>query len=60
MPATTPGRSALTTTPCTAVTVPIALSVEGQRASLATMVVTASGGGCQAAPAAIAARICRT
>ena len=49
-----PGRSALTVTPCTAATVPIALSVAGHSSSAATIVVTASGGGWNAAPCAIA------
>src|SRR5262245_56195637 len=57
MPTTTPGRSALRVTPCTAATVPIVLCEAGQRASPATTVVTASGGGCQLAPCAIAAWI---
>src|SRR5204862_6993026 len=51
------GRSALTMTPCTAATVPIAPSVAGHRSSRATVVVTASGGGRYDAPWAIAARI---
>ena len=42
---TIPGRSALTTTPWTAVTVPIAESVVGHCSAFATTVVTASGGG---------------
>ena len=53
-----PGRSALTVTPCTAATVPIALSVAGHSACCATMVVTASGGGWNAAPWAMAVWIC--
>ena len=44
-----PGRSALTVTPCTAATVPIAFSVAGHSSAAATIVVTASGGGCIAA-----------
>ena len=51
---TTPGRSALTVTPRTAATVPIAVNVDGQSSWLATIVVTASGGGWNAAPCAIA------
>src|SRR5580765_2646386 len=57
MLSTIPGRSALTITPCTAATDPIGDSVDGQRSLLATTVVTASGGGVQAMPAAIAALI---
>jgi hypothetical protein len=49
MRATTPGRSALTVTPCTAAMVPIAFSVDGHSSCAATIVVTASGGGCIAA-----------
>jgi len=59
MLSTMPGRSALTVTPWTATTVPIGRSVAGQRSRLATIVVTASGGGCHDAPWAIAALICR-
>ena len=55
---TVPGRSALTVTPCTAAIVPIALSVAGHVSCCATMVVTASGGGWNAAPCAIAVWIC--
>ena len=55
---TMPGRSALTVTPCTASAVPIALTLEGQRSRRATIVVTASGGGCHDAPCAMAVRIC--
>ena len=47
---TTPGRSALTVTPCTAATVPIAFSVAFHASGFATTVVTASGGGCSSAP----------
>ena len=53
MRSTMPGKSALTVTPCTAATVPIALSVAGHSSRWATIVVTASGGGC------IAANCCR-
>ena len=42
---TTPGRSALTVTPCAAATVPIAFSVVFHDAGWTTTVVTASGGG---------------
>ncbi len=52
-----PGKSALTVTPCTAATEPIAPSAVGQLSTWATIVLTASGGGCQAAPAAMAALI---
>ena len=55
---TVPGRSALTVTPCTAAAVPIALNVAGHSSCSATMVVTASGGGWNAAPCAIAVWIC--
>ena len=41
---TTPGRSEVTTTPCTAATLPIADSVAAQSCFFATTVVTASGG----------------
>ena len=57
MLSTIPGRSALTVTPWTATTDPIALSDEDQCSTCATVVVTASGGGCQEAPCAIAALI---
>ena len=40
-----PGRSALTVTPCTAATDPMAPTVTGQSSWRATTVVTASGGG---------------
>ncbi len=43
--ATTPGRSALTVTPRTACTVPIAARVAGHSSCRAWIVVTASGGG---------------
>ena len=45
MRSTVPGRSALTVTPWTAATVPMALSVAGHSSCRATIVVTASGGG---------------
>ena len=54
MRSTVPGRSALTVTPWTAATVPMALSVAGHVVPVATIVVTASGGGWNAAPSAIA------
>ena len=40
-----PAWSALTVTPRTAASVPIALSVDGHSSCAATIVVTASGGG---------------
>ena len=46
---TSPGRSALMVTPCTAAVVPMTGSVSGQGSAPATMVVTASGGGWNAA-----------
>ncbi len=46
---TSPGRSALTVTPCTAAVVPMTGSVSAQGSALTTIVVTASGGGCIAA-----------
>ena len=49
MLSTVPGRSALTVTPCTAAIVPIAFNVAGQSPAAATIVVTASGGGWNAA-----------
>ncbi len=55
-----PGRSALTVTPCTAATEPTAASDDGQCSTCATIVLTASGGGCHAAPWAIAALIWKT
>src|ERR1043165_9037567 len=55
--ATTPGRSALTVTPCTAATVPMALSVVFHDAGWAMTVVTASGGAAQLCD--IAFLICR-
>ncbi len=55
-----PGRSALTVTPRTAATVPIALREAGQRSCRATVVVTASGGGWKEAAMAIPAWICLT
>ena len=42
---TIPGRSALTVTPCTAATVPMAVRFAGHCSCRATIVVTASGGG---------------
>jgi hypothetical protein len=54
---TMPGRSALTITPWTASTLPMAVSDVAHSTSLALIVVTASGGGCQPAPWAMAARI---
>ena len=54
MRSTVPDRSALTMTPCTAATDPIALSVSGHSTCCATIVVTASGGGWNDAPCAIA------
>src|SRR5215470_16234039 len=57
---TTPGRSALTVTPRTAATVPMAVSVDGHSSRAATIVVTASGGGWYAAPCAIMVWICLT
>ncbi len=54
MRSTVPDRSALTVTPCTDATVPIAPSVSGHVTSVATIVVTASGGIWNAAPSAIA------
>jgi hypothetical protein len=52
-----PGRSALTVTPCTGATVPIALSPERHCSSRASTVVTASGGGWKSDRSV--ARICR-
>ncbi len=40
-----PGESALTVTPWTAVTVPMAFTVAGHSSCRATVVVTVSGGG---------------
>ncbi len=52
---TMPGWSALTVTPWTAVTVPIAFTVADHASGRATVVVTASGGGLNAFPIATAA-----
>jgi hypothetical protein len=57
MSSTIPGRSALTVTPCTAVTLPMAGSVAGQCSSFAIVVVTASGGGWNEAACAMPAWI---
>ena len=54
-----PGRSALTVTPWTAVTDPMAFQVAGQFSDFATTVVTASGGIWNAACAFMPAWICR-
>ena len=54
MRSTVPDKSALTRTPCTAATEPITLSVCGHSDCSTTIVVTASGGGWNAAPCAIA------
>ena len=51
---TMPGWSALTLTPWTAVAVPIAFTVDDHASGRATVVVTASGGGLNAAPFAMA------
>ena len=56
---TTPGRSALTVTPRTACTVPIAARLAGHGSCRALIVVTASGGGRKEDACAIAAWICR-
>src|ERR1041385_6802673 len=53
-----PARSALTVTPRTAATVPITFNVDGHCSCAATMVVTASGGGWNAAPWAMVVWIC--
>src|SRR3954466_14541072 len=58
MRSTVPGRSALTVTPWTAATVPIAVSVAGHSSSAAAIVVTASGGGWKAAAWPIAVCTC--
>jgi hypothetical protein len=42
---TIPGTSALTVTPCTATTLPIARRLDSHSASRATIVATAVGGG---------------
>ena len=55
---TTPGRSALTTTPCTASTDPIADCIAGHSVGFATTVVTASGGILKAACCAMPFLIC--
>jgi hypothetical protein len=54
---TIPGRSALTVTPCTATTEATDRRVSGHSCSSATTVVTASGGGWNDAPCAMAALI---
>ena len=54
-----PDRSALTVTPRTASTVPMALQVPGQCSAFATIVVTASGGGRKLAFFATAVWTCR-
>src|SRR3954454_15299480 len=51
---TMPGWSALTLTPWTAVAVPIDFTVDDHTSCRATVVVTASGGGLNAAPCAMA------
>src|SRR5262249_45616714 len=56
---TTPGRSAETTTPCTAVTDPIAGIAEDHSSDLATTVVTLSGGIWNAFCCAMPFEICR-
>ena len=59
MDSTTPGRSALTVTPRTAATVPMAVSAAGHSSRGAVIVVTASGGGWNDAAMAIPAWIWR-
>jgi hypothetical protein len=54
-----PGRSALTVTPCTAATEPMAFQVAGHSSRFATTVVTASGGGWNEACCFMPAWICR-
>ena len=56
---TIPGRSALTVTPWTATTVPMAERACGHVSVRATMVVTASGGGWNEAAWAMPVWICR-
>src|SRR5262249_59767271 len=56
---TTPGRSALSMTPCTGAMLPTASSVLDHSACCAITVVTASGGGEKDLLAAMAAEICR-
>jgi hypothetical protein len=59
MDSTMPARSALTVTPRTATTLPIALRLAGHSSCRATVVVTASGGGWKEAAMAMPAWIWR-